>query len=363
MCYLAVFIFVFTAVQLLVATTNLIFKANLQNLNLPGNPLVSILIPARNEERNIGVILNDLVNQMYENIEIFVFDDQSDDLTSDIVSVIAKKDSRIKLIRSEGLPAGWLGKNFACHSLSLLAKGDYLLFLDADVRIEDDAISSAISYSEKYRLGLLSIFPKQIVVTTGEKISVPVMNYILLSLLPLPLVKWSGFVSLSAANGQFMLFNAQIYSRLKPHEYVKSCKVEDIEIARYFKQNRVPIACITGNESVRCRMYNSLSEAISGFSKNIIAFFGNSFLLSLMFWLITTFGFIPVLISFSIKLFVVYIVMFLMMRLFVSINSHQRIVESFLCIIPQQLVMGVVIFLALLNKHFFKYQWKGRNIG
>ncbi|HZK97652.1 MAG TPA: glycosyltransferase family 2 protein [Prolixibacteraceae bacterium] len=363
MLYLAAFIFVFTAVQLLVAATNLIFKPRLNKSPLQGNPLISVLIPARNEAENIDVLLTDLINQHYQNIEIVVFDDQSDDQTVEIVSALAETDSRIKLFRSNGLPNGWLGKNFGCHSLSLHAKGEYLLFLDADVRMGEDIILSVVSYSETYRLGLLSIFPEQIVITPGEKMTVPIMNYILLSLLPLPLVQWTSFRSLAAANGQFMLFNTSVYNRFMPHEHVKNCKVEDIEIARYLKAERIPIACLTGNKSIRCRMYNSFGDAVRGFSKNIISFFGNSFVLAVIFWFITTLGFIPVLISFSVNFLVVYIVMLLLIRLFVALTSHQRILDSFLYFIPQQLVMGVVMFSSFLNKYFFHYQWKGRSIG
>jgi len=363
MFYLAAFILFFTALQLLVATANLFLKPKLNKNPLQSNPLISILIPARNEAENIGVLLTDLINQHYQNIEIIVFDDQSDDKTVEVVSALSESDSRITLVRSGGLPKGWLGKNFGCYSLSLHAKGEYLLFLDADVRIGGDIVQSAVAYAEKYRLGLLSIFPEQIVISTGEKITVPIMNYILLSLLPLPLVQLTSFRSLAAANGQFMLFNTSIYNRFKPHEQVKNCKVEDIEIARYFKTKGIPIACLTGNESIRCQMYHGFGDAVGGFSKNIISFFGNSFMLAVIFWLITTFGFIPVLMTFSVNFFVVYIVMLLLIRLFVAIASHQRILDSFIYFIPQQIVMGVVMFRSFLNKYFFHYQWKGRSIG
>ena len=363
MLYLASFIFFFTTIQLLVAATNLIFKPKLLKRPLQSSPLISVLIPARNEAENIGVLLADLINQHYKNIEIIVFDDQSDDMTAEVVSALAETDSRIKLVRSGGLPEGWLGKNFACYSLSKYANGNYSLFLDADVRISRNAFHSAVAYADKYHLGLLSVFPKQMVMSEGEKMTVPIMNYILLSLLPLPLVQWSSFRSLAAANGQFMLFDSSIYKRLNPHEYVKNCKVEDIEIARYFKDNKIHIACHLGSESIRCRMYSGFGEAVGGFSKNIISFFGNSFVLAVIFWLITTFGFIPVLISFSFNIFVVYIVMLLMIRLFVAMASHQRILDSFIYFIPQQIVMGMVMFRSFLNKHFFHYQWKGRSIG
>lgn len=363
MIYLAAFIFIFTMMQLIVAAANLLFKPNLRNYHHQTEKLVSVLIPARNEVRNIGIILSDIINLQYSNLEIIVFDDQSDDGTGEIVSAMAEADSRIKLITSEGLPAGWLGKNFACHSLSSYAKGEYLLFLDADVRIRSDIIQKTVAYAERFHLGLLSIFPKQISLTSGEKMSVPIMNYILLSLLPLPLVQWSHFASLSAANGQFMLFNSKIYKALLPHELMKNNKVEDIAIARFFKQKEISIACLTGDKSIGCRMYSSFGEAVNGFSKNITAFFGNSYLLALIFWLITTFGFIPVIIALSVNFIAVYIVIFLMIRLIISITSHQRIFDNFLFFIPQQLVIGLVIFRAFLNKYFFHYQWKGRSIG
>ena len=362
MVYLTGFILVFTAVQFIVAATNLIFRPDLHEIHLKGNPLVSILIPARNEEKNIGTILNDLMNQQYANLEILVFDDQSEDMTGKIVNEIAEKDSRIKLIRSEGLPAGWLGKNFACHSLSNYANGDYLLFLDADVRIGKTIIQSSAGYASQNNLGLLSIFPKQIVFTSGEKMTVPVMNYILLTLLPLPLVLGLRFPSLAAANGQFMLFNPEIYRNLYPHEHEKKSKAEDIGIARYFKRKGIRIACLTGNESIQCRMYKDFGEAVEGFSKNITAFFGNSFLLATLFWMITTFGFIPVILFCAANIYITYFVMLLVTRILVSKAGHQGLWDSFIYLIPQQLAMGLFILRAFTNKYFYHYQWKGRNI-
>lgn len=363
MVYLTGFILVFTVVQFIVAATNLIFRQNLQEIHLNGNPLISILIPARNEEQNIGVILNDLINQQYANLEILVFDDQSEDLTGKIVCDMGEKDSRIKLIRSEGLPAGWLGKNFACHSLSNHANGDYLLFLDADVRIGKTIIQSAAGYAGQHNLGLLSIFPKQIVFTSGEKMTVPVMNYILLTLLPLPLVLGLRFPSLAAANGQFMLFSPEIYRNLHPHEHEKKSKAEDIGIARYFKINGIRVACLTGNESIQCRMYKNFDEAVKGFSKNITAFFGNSFLLATLFWMITTFGFIPVIIFSTPNFYIPYFVVLLITRVLVAKTAHQGIWDGFIYLIPRQLAMGLFIFRAFTNKYFYHYQWKGRNIG
>ena len=352
----------FTIVQLIIVSVNLILKPDL-TLPISANmPLVSVLIPARNEEKNIGLILTDLIGQEYTNLEIIVFDDQSEDKTAQMVKLLSLTDNRIKLISSQGLPDGWLGKNFACHTLSSQAHGDYFLFLDADVRIERDIISQTIYYSTRHNLGLLSIFPHQMLESVGERVTVPLMNYILLTLLPLPLVLRSGLPSLAAANGQFMFFNAQTYQNNYPHEAHKRNRVEDIAIARYYKEKKIRVACLIGNKSIKCRMYTGFNDAVDGFSKNITAFFGNSFLLATLFWLITTLGFIPILLTFQLNIFIGYLVIVIVSRIIVAITSKQRVLDSLIYLIPQQITIGWVIVRAFINNFFYHYQWKGRNI-
>ena len=362
MIYIAYFVLGFTVLQLFVSFANLLFRERLRKGKLENNPLVSVLIPARNEELNIGNILQDLLSQDYQNIEIIVFNDQSDDRTSEIVLDCSKRDRRINLINSEGLPNGWLGKNYACHKLSLSAKGDYFLFLDADVRTNDGIISNSIAFIEKYDLALISIFPRQIISTFGEKITVPNMNYILLSLLPLVLVRKLPFPSMAAANGQFMMFNSKIYKSICPHELLKGNKVEDIEIARFLKNNKFRIACLTGDKTIMCRMYPGFSEAVNGFSKNVTAFFGNSLLLSLLFWITTTFGFIPVFSVMSLTHFLFYLSAYILTRIFITITSEQNLFLNLLLFIPQQISCGLFIHKAFTNRLFKDYQWKGRSI-
>jgi hypothetical protein len=362
MIYLAYIVLAFTSVQLLVSISNLLFREKLKRGRVDGLPLVSVLIPARNEEKNISNILKDLLNQEYEYIEIIVFNDQSDDKTPEIVQSFIEKDNRIRLINSEGLPTGWLGKNHACHCLSRSAKGDYLLFLDSDVRVSNGIITNSVTFAIHNNLALISIFPKQILETFGEKFTVPNMNYILLSLLPLVLVRKLSFPSLAAANGQFMLFNSSIYKSFKLHEMLKSNKVEDIEIARFLKGKKQRIACLTGDKSIRCRMYSGFKDAVNGFSKNISSFFANSIIIALLFWITTTFGFIPVYMTMTVNLFILYLVAYLMVRVLISVSSEQNVYFNLLYFIPQQLSCGIFIYKAFLNRYIKDYQWKGRNV-
>jgi glycosyltransferase involved in cell wall biosynthesis len=362
MIVVAYIILAFTAMQLIVALMNLLPGASLPKKADSSSELVSVLIPARNEEKNIGNILQDLIGQEFENIEIIVFDDQSEDNTRTIVEGFSYSDKRIRLVSSPGLPEGWLGKNHACHSLSEYAKGKYLLFLDADVRIKNNTIGKTVAFAKKEGLSLISIFPKQVIVSIGEKITVPNMNYILLSLLPLVFVRRSKFTSLSAANGQFMFFSADDYHSIKPHRLLKGNKVEDIAISKYLKEKDHKIACLAGDDNINCRMYTGFSDAAEGFSKNVIAFFGNSFLFAVMFWLITTFGFLVPLFFLSKDLFVGYLIAYLLTRVFISIASYQNIIENLGFIIPLQYSMGIFIYKAFINKFYKKFQWKGRNI-
>jgi glycosyltransferase involved in cell wall biosynthesis len=362
MIYLVYLVLGFTALQFLISLTNFLFREKPGNRNQKISPLVSVLIPARNEEENIKIILDDLLKQDYKNIEIIVFNDQSEDKTAEIVSHFAKPETRIKLINSEGLPEGWLGKNFACHNLSMSAKGDYFLFIDADVRVSGSIIFNAVDLSIQHKLALISIFPKQIIKTLGEKITVPNMNYILLSLLPLILVRKTKFPSLAAANGQFMLFNSSIYKSINPHELMKSNKVEDIAIARLLKEKKHAIACLTGDETIRCRMYCGFKEAVNGFSKNVTAFFGNSMLLSLFFWATTTLGFIAVLLRMPLPVFVAYLIIYVLIRVMISVVSEQNVFLNLIYFIPQQLSCGLFIYKAFVNKYFTEYKWKGRSI-
>jgi len=349
----------FGFLQLIIAFINTVFQAILGAESQSGD-LVSVLIPARNEEHNILKLLTDLQYQSYKNIEILVFDDQSTDRTASLVTEMAKYDSRIRLIQSTGLPEGWLGKNYACYNLAQNASGKYLLFLDADVRVEQALIAKTIAFAQKQKTGLLSIFPTQKMVSLGEKTVVPIMNYILLTLLPLPLVLRSKFPSLAAANGQFMLFNAEIYHKVQPHELLKAEKVEDIRTAQLFKKQRHKVACMSKSEAISCRMYTNYKESIEGFSKNIALFFGNSYMLALVFWLITTFGFVVVLMVLPLKYFILLNVVAIVTRVFVSIASNQKSLQNLILLIPQQLNIGVILLKSIINKKNNAYQWKGR---
>lgn len=362
MIYVAYFILFFTVIQFVISLVNLIFFPVLRRNDSKEKPLISILIPARNEEQNIGNLLNDLLEQDYPNFEIIIFNDESTDKTENIVNEYIKREHKIKLINSTGLPQDWLGKNYACHSLAKIANGKYFLFLDADVRVGKKLLESALSHLQKCDLSLVTIFPKQIMVTMGEKIVVPIMNWILLSLLPLRLVKKSKFPSLAAANGQFMFFNAACYKNFEPHKIFKYSKVEDILISRFLKKNDYRIDCLTGNNEIKCRMYENYNDAINGFTKNVAEFFGGSIIVAIIFWLISFLGFMFIIASLPINFLAIYFALIIFINIFISISSKQNIFVNVILHFPKMFSLGHIIFKTIVNTTRKKSQWKGRYI-
>lgn len=349
--------------RLLIAFANWATRLYLPQKSKTGqNPFVSILVPARNEESNIGNLLTDLSTFNYEPLEIIVYNDNSSDNTAVIVQKFVVSNPKLHLINGSDPEKGWLGKNFACHKLAQAAKGERLLFLDADVRIKNGLIENAISYMGKHQLQLLSIFPKQLMPARETQFAVPLMNWILLSLLPLIMVRLSGWKSFSAANGQFMLFDAKSYKELHPHKLFRQNKAEDIAILRFFKKQKLKVATLLGNNDIRCTMYGNLQEAVDGFSKNIFQFFGGSIAITFAFAFFTTFSPVYLLIFNDFWLFATYLISIVLIRIFISLASKQSVSSNVIHMLPQHVVFLRIIFEAYHQQKNKTIIWKDRNI-
>ena len=313
------------AVRLIIVLYNLLSSPYLSLRQPVEKPLVSILIPARNEEANLPGLLDDIMKQPYENVEVMVYNDQSTDGTGELLKKYGSRHERITSIQGESLPEGWTGKNHACHRLAMEAHGTYLLFLDADVRVSPELIEKAVGYAQLNDLSLLSIFPRQIMKSRGELLTVPVMNWILLSLLPLRLIRTSHYPSLSAANGQLMLFRAREYRQHQFHRLVRAINVEDIHIMRLMKKMGYTTQTLLSRGEVSCRMYESYNSAIFGFTRSMFAFFGGSGLIMVLFTLFSIFGVLFVWLGISASLAGVYLALAAVMRVMISVMSRQPV--------------------------------------
>ncbi len=361
MQYLVYISFGFLGFQLLNTLINFIFRQEISKTDFQNNELISVLIPARNEEDNIACLLEALQKMKNSHIEILVCNDHSSDNTEEIISKYATIDKRIRLIQSDILPNAWLGKNHACYQLAKQAKGKYMLFLDADVVLSGNIVADAVAYTKKYKLGLLSVFPKQIQLTAGEKQTVPLMNYILLTLLPLIFVRVSPFKSHAAANGQFMLFETETYKKLQPHEQFKQSAVEDIAISRFYKSRKIKTACIIGEPRIQCRMYHSYNDALNGFAKNIFMFFGGVPIPAFFFWIVSTLSIVPVII-YNIYLAFAYLLAVVFIQVLYALICKQSVGTTLLYFPANMFFMLQVMIKALMVKKQKNHSWKERNI-
>jgi glycosyltransferase involved in cell wall biosynthesis len=357
-----IIILLLTFLRFMVAMINLISRPYLPLKPDDSHyPLLSVLIPARNEEANIGRLLGSLKALSYENAEIIVYDDGSADNTSFIIKECSLTDSRIRYISGGGLPSGWTGKNYACRSLAAEAKGDFLLFLDADVTAGNDLLRRSVSYAVRNDLTLLSIFPGQEMQTAGEKIVVPFMFRMLLSMLPLVLVRRCPWSSFSAANGQMMLFRKADYSRCGFHEAVREYMAEDIEIMRAVKRAGLKGDTLVGGDEITCRMYTGYHDAINGFSRNIFSMFGNSMLFFMLFSLAGLLGWLLLLLL-PWYFIVSYLFMIISLNIMIAKTSHQPVGESLRWLLPGIAAFYHIAFLALKRRETGTYEWKGRKL-
>jgi len=359
---LAIFTLVFLALRTFISLVNLMSRLHLPDWKPASFPKVSVLIPARNEEAVLGRLLNSLEKQDYPDFEVFVCDDHSSDNTEEILNWISGEDERFHWFLGEKLPDDWLGKNFACHQLAQKASGKYLIFLDADVELSPDAITKAVAFFQEKELSLLSVFPQQKMESFAEQITVPVMNWILQSLLPMILVQKTNFPSLSAANGQLMMFDAENYRTHQWHSQVRNQNVEDIRLARMIKAEGFRIAVLLGDHDVFCRMYRTFDEAVIGFSRNIHEYFGGKRLVMLAFWFIICFGPFIVFFATGWTFFSLFVLMVLSNRVFISAACRQNIFLSVLLHPVQMISFTAVVLYNIFRRIKKETTWKGRKI-
>ena len=359
---LAIFTLGFLALRMFVSLVNLLSRLHLPDKNPASFPKVSVLIPARNEEAVLGCLLKSLEKQDYPDFEVIICDDHSSDNTEEILNWIAGEDERFHWFLGEKLPEDWLGKNFACHQLAQKASGKYLIFLDADVELSPDAITKAVAFFQEKELSLLSVFPQQKMETFAEQITVPVMNWILQSLLPMILVQKTRFASLSAANGQLMMFDVENYRVHQWHSRVRNQNVEDIRLARMMKGEGFKIAVLLGNNDIFCRMYRNFNDAIVGFSRNIHEYFGGRRAFMLVFWFIVCFGPFIVFFATGWTIFGLFALLGLANRLFISVANRQNVFLSILLHPLQIISFTAVVFYNIFRRIKKETTWKGRKI-
>jgi chlorobactene glucosyltransferase len=241
-----------------------------ENLDVDA-PMVSIIVPMRNEERNARQCIEGLMSQKYRNFEVIVVDDRSEDHTLRILKEFASKHTDFKLVEGTPTPEGWIGKCYALWQGVRQAKGDWILFVDADTISENYMLPSAIKFVEDNSIDMLSLSPFQILETFWERVVQPVIFSSLYYAFPQKKIN-DPKNKLAAAIGQFILIRRSAYEDTGGHSSIRNKIVEDFALAQLVKGSGYRLWVMRGINLIRTRMYTNFDELWEGWTKNL--FFG-----------------------------------------------------------------------------------------
>ncbi|MBA4064479.1 MAG: glycosyl transferase [Isosphaera sp.] len=239
-----------------------------QGAHAPRSGVVSVLIPARNEEHGIAACLASVLASEDIDLEVIVLDDHSADRTAEVVREIAATDPRVRLESAPPLPDGWCGKQHACFALSKLARHDVFVFLDADVRLEPDALARMVLFLRASGAELVSGFPRQETGTLLERLLIPLIHWLLLCWLPIGLMRNVRWVGLGVGCGQFFVTTRAAYQKVGGHAAVKASLHDGLTLPRAYRRAGFFTDICDAAGLATCRMYRSAAGVWNGLAKN-----------------------------------------------------------------------------------------------
>jgi len=369
---LVLFIAAALCVISLITISNVIFFPRLKPKESKQTPLVSVMIPARNEADKIDETIKHLLNQTYDDYEIILLDDNSTDDTEAVAREAAEGSERLQIIKGQALPNGWLGKNWACHQIAQVANGEILIFTDADVHWQPEALISVIAEMERTDADLLTVWPTQTTVTWGERLCVPLMAVVVIGYLPILATHYVSLSIFGAANGQCMIWRREAYRKIGGHAAVRDNVLEDVTMGRMVKAMGMRLRMADGNRLIGCRMYENWRAVRDGYAKNILAGYGGwvaTLLLATVFhWLIFLFPLVWLLFGRDWSALsgwpavpLSFVVMGFSVRALSALFTHQRVWDTIA--LPISVIFMTRIALQAIYWHYRGgTQWKGRTI-
>ena len=302
----------------------------------------------RNEELNVDQLANNLFSQ---GGSIYIVDDNSTDRTLDLLK---KFESKLRIIEGKELPSGWLGKNFACHQLAIASSNEYLVFIDADVRLEVGAITSAISYMEEEGWDYISPYPRQKTSGLIQFLIQPILQWSWFASVPFLMAYRSPRRSMAVANGQFFIIKRSAYLASGGHKEIKSEVLDDIELARLLISNGFIGGPVDGSRIAHCHMYKSDRDLLIGYGKSLWKAFGGLFgsLIAISLFIATALPFLYLGIA---------AVLVLTSRTLVALKVRSNIFSALLHPISMIVLVFLIVYSNALNK-MGRLSWKGRLI-
>jgi glycosyltransferase involved in cell wall biosynthesis len=243
-------------------------------------PLVSVVIPARDEARIIERTVRAFLAQTYPRLEVVVVNDRSTDGTGEIVRAIG--DDRLRVIDGVEPPPGWLGKPWALHQGSLLARGDLLLFVDADVVYAPAAVQAAVAHLALRRPALLALLPYFEMRGFSENAAMPMLAMACFTFMPTWISNRTRVAGLAIGGGTGNLIVREVYEATGGHEALKDSVVDDVALARQVRRSGRATETVRADDLVALRMYHGLAEVVEGFTKNAFAVSGRNYVVGLL---------------------------------------------------------------------------------
>lgn len=247
-------------------------------------PLVSILVPARNEEHNVGACVASLLALNYPRFEVIVLDDRSEDDTYGVLCRMRDRDPRLRVLIGAELPPDWYGKPWACWQMAQAARGELLLLTDADCAFDPDALLLALGARRESRADVVSLVPDLRCHGFWETLIIPLQYFVIFAFLPTWLIRATPLPWFAAANGAFLFLSREDYFRVDGHGAVRRQLAEDVKFAQHVKRRGLSLWYGDGSRTYSVRMYDGLGEIWAGFAKNLFPAFSKN--LPLLLWVV-----------------------------------------------------------------------------
>lgn len=342
----------FLGTKLVVALVNVATFPRLRSGHRSDVGDMSILVPARDEAHNLVTTLPAVARQGAG--EVLVLDDGSTDGTGAIAAGVPG----VELLTGTAPPPGWLGKPWACQQLADKARGDWLVFTDADVHWGPGALAGLRYELDRQDASVGSVFASQRTGTFGERLTVPLIDDVLLSFLPFPLVGREVSVHAVAVSGGVLAFRREVYDRIGGHASVRDRIVEDVTLGRAARRQDARVALALGADVIRLRMYRGYGEVIAGFGKNLRAAHAGSraLICANLAWHLVAYS-LPALLAGHDRRWRAALALGIAQRAVVSVTAGRPVADALLA--PLQPLAAVPVAARAMAR---RQRWKGRDL-
>lgn len=344
------------------ATTvlNLILERPLRPSDRTSGPFVSVVIPARNEERSVGATVTAMLAQTYRDLEIIVVDDRSTDRTPEILAGF--DDPRLTVIEGEETPPGWLGKPWALEQGSRRARGELLLFVDADIHYEPKAVASMVDALEASGASMVAVLPHIEMRTLGEQVSMMMLPFFAWAGIPLWLGNRWNAVSLGLGGGVGNFVRRPDYDAIGGHTALHNAVIDDIGLARQFRARGLRTKHVITDDLISARMYHGLREVVFGFEKNLFAILGSAWSALIMAILMVWLHVLPFVLAFAGRpISIAIVAICTVIRVLIALRGRYSLLNATLLHVPMVLVwLYILVQSTWMTVRRREIHWRGR---